>query len=420
MNRVAEFRKIVSLFLAAIAVASAGCRAPVAPLDFESKPRAVLSASGISETRSPQISVSPAGKISLLTLYKEGTAQRLGFTMSHDGGDHFMPLKPISEDGAVISAHGENNPEMAVSGRSVYALWEQSLAEGPRDIVVARSNNEGMSFEKPVRINDNTSPSFHGFASIAADAKGNVAIVWLDGREKPESPGTFDIYLAQSSDRGATFSPNIRVARSACPCCRPAVTIGPNGEIFVVWRKVFPGSIRDMVLSVSTDGGQTFPLQTRVAEDGWQINGCPESGAALRVNNNKLYVAWMTGGSDSHARVQLAVSEDGGQHFRKPQAVSREIRDPNHPVFAQTPRGGLLLAFQGRSAAQNSQQWNPSSIFVEEIQGTEAGKPLALANAGDTATYPDLAVGPTGDAFAVWTATGNDTANVVLLRGNSR
>src|SRR6202012_2205498 len=143
-----------------------------------------------------------------------------------------------------------------------------------REIVVARSTNEGMSFEKPVRVNDNKTASFHGFAAIAGDAKGNVYVVWLDGRETPESPGTFDGYMAHSSDRGATFGANTRVARSACPCCRPNVTIGKNGEVFVVWRKVFPGSIRDMVVSTSKDGGQTFAQQTQVSEDDWQIEGC--------------------------------------------------------------------------------------------------------------------------------------------------
>src|SRR5262249_23464759 len=151
-----------------------------APSAFEAEPRAILTADANQSVRAPQIAVSAAGKISMLALYGSGESQHLGFTMSHDGGDHFMAMKAVSEDGVNISAHGENNPEMVVAGRGVYALWEQSQPDGTREIVVARSTNEGMSFEKPARVNDNKTPSFHGFASIAADAKGNIYVVWLD------------------------------------------------------------------------------------------------------------------------------------------------------------------------------------------------------------------------------------------------
>jgi hypothetical protein len=114
------------------------------------------------------------------------------------------------------------------------------------------------------------------------------------------------------------------------------------------------------------DGGQTFPQQTRVAEDGWEINGCPESGATISVDTKRILIAWMTAGKDAKARVQLASSDDGALHFQAPLSASQDIRDPNHPVFAESQSGKLLLSFQGRSASANG-QWNPTAVFVTEI-----------------------------------------------------
>jgi BNR repeat-like domain len=395
----------------------AGCNLNSTNYIFETQPRTPLAAVGYESTRSPQIAISPAGMISLLMIYQDGTDSRVGFTMSHDGGDHFMPVKPVSAEGATISAHGENNPMMAVSSRAVFALWEQSDASGSKDLVVARSLNAGQSFEKPVRVNDNPSPSFHGFASLAVGQKGEVYVAWLDGRENPENPGTFDIYTARSTDKGATFGPNIRVGRSACPCCRPYVTIGKNDEVFIAWRKVFPGSIRDMVVSASKDSGQSFPQLTRVAEDGWQIQGCPESGASMLFAKNRLYVTWMTGGSNNRARVKLSWSDDAGTSFHSPIVAAKDVRDPNHPSLTRSENGQVWLSFQGRVATANESQWSAVSPFVAKLDGDTLGNPQVLANNGTSASYPVLAIAADENIFAAWTAEDEKGKSVVLLRG---
>jgi hypothetical protein len=398
----------------------AGCNHSSALYMFETRPRMPLAAAGFESTRSPQIAVSPAGIISLLMLYRDGPDSRVGFTMSHDGGDHFMPVKPVSEKGITVSAHGENSPMMAVSSRAVYAIWEQSETDGSKNLVVGRSLNAGQSFEKPVRVNDNQTPSFHGFASLAAGPGGELYVVWLDGRETPENPGTFDIYLARSTDRGATFGANIRVGRSACPCCRPYVTLGSGGQVFIAWRKVFPGSIRDMVVSTSKDNGQSFPQEARVAEDGWQIQGCPESGASLLFVKERLYIAWMTGGPDNRARIKLSWSDDGGAHFQSPLDASKEARDPNHPNLAQSENSQLRLCFQGRASSSNENQWSTISPFIEEIDGDRLTNLQALANAGMTSTYPVLAIAADGNTFVASSGESEKAKSVVLLRGRMK
>ena len=397
-----------------------GCKQNSPNFAFETKPQTPLATMGLNSTRGPQIAVSPAGMISLLALYQDGTNSRVGFTMSHDGGDHFMPIKPVSKEGVNVSAHGENNPMMAVSSRTVYALWEQAQEDGTKDLVVVRSLNAGQSFEEAVRVNDNKSPSFHGFASIVTGANGDVYVVWLDGRETPESPGTFDVYLARSTDKGATFGPNVRVARSACPCCRPNIATGKAGEVFVAWRKVFPESIRDLVVSTSKDSGQTFYRSVRVAEDDWKIQGCPESGASLLFSKDRLYIAWMTGGMEGRARIRLSWSDNEGKSFHSPFNASEDVRDANHPSLSGSEGGQVLLAFQGRSAASNEAQWSKTSAFVAEIKNNAVAKPQPVANDNMTVSYPESSIGADGNVFVVWTGAGEKNNNVVLLRGRTR
>jgi len=405
-----------AIAIAVLSVFLVGCGTNMARYSFETQPRSPLEAAGMKSARGVKMDVSPSGMISLIAVYDDNGTSRVGFTMSHDGADNFAAVRAISPESVKISAHGENDPELAVAGRNIYALWEQTHADGTRDIVMASSPDMGQRFDTPVKVNDNTTPSFHGFASLAVAPDGDVYVAWLDGREKVETPGTFAVYLARSTDRGATFGKNVRVAPGACPCCRPAVAIGANGEVFVAWRKVFPGSIRDFAVSTSHDNGQTFSASVRVAEDGWQIHGCPESGASLAVAKGKLYIAWMTAGDDGRGRIRVATSGDGA-HFSRPNDVATDIRDPNHPQLAATQNGSVFLCFQGRPARKSTGNWSESVALVAPIEDGKVGAEIPLANGGKTASYPALAAGPAGDLFVAWTASGGGADSILIARG---
>ena len=100
-------RKVAGTVALSMLAWAAGCaRNSSTPLSFEARPRTVLADFGISASRYPQLAVSPSGMLSMLALYQASGKTRLGFTMSHDGGDHFMPVVPVSERDAQISSHG--------------------------------------------------------------------------------------------------------------------------------------------------------------------------------------------------------------------------------------------------------------------------------------------------------------------------
>ena len=121
--------------------------------------------------------------------------------------------------------------------------------------------------------------------------------------------------FARSTDRGATFGKNIRVASNVCPCCRPTLAFGAKGEVYVSWRTVYDEDIRDMVVATSTDHGETFNQPVRVAFDNWKISGCPHSGPSMTVKGNRLYITWYSEGDSTNAGIRLAWSDDSGKTF---------------------------------------------------------------------------------------------------------
>lgn len=378
---------------------------------YEPHPKAVIGSAASAQ----DLAVDSSGAPGMLVVYEESGKSRVGYTMSHDGGDSFMRVVPVSESDASVSAMAESSPTMAKVPTAIYALWEQKGAGGWSDVMLGRSLSYGHSFDKPVRVNDDET-SFHGFSSVGAAPNGDVYAVWLDGREETMSSERFAVYLARSRNQGASFERNRRVGLSACPCCRPRITFGPDGEVYVAYRKVFPGDIRDMVVSTSHDGGESFDAAVRVFDDGWQLRGCPHTGPSMIQAGGRLYIAWLTEGRERLPHIQVAWSDDRGRYFHVPISASSDTSDPNHPVLAASEDGRVLLTFQARSKTTDG-AWQPSTVFVAEIMGDRMSVPVALPNGGVPASYPHIAVGTGGRVYLAWTQRAEQASSALLMRG---
>jgi hypothetical protein len=91
---------------------------------------------------------------------------------------------------------------------------------GDLDLIVQRSMDGGVTWSRPLRVNDD--PRGNGVRQLAPDISvapnGRVDVVWFDTRTTLPSPiiprpaGQGDIYYASSSDGGATFSGNRRIS----------------------------------------------------------------------------------------------------------------------------------------------------------------------------------------------------------------
>ena len=60
------------------------------------------------------------------------------------------------------------------------------------------------------------------------------------------------------------------VTGGVCYCCKTAIAAGPANSLYLAWRHVYPGNMRDIAFTVSRDGGKSFAPPVRVSEDKWQ------------------------------------------------------------------------------------------------------------------------------------------------------
>ena len=279
---------------------------------------------------------------------------------------------PIGEKSRVNPKAGEatawrgDPPTIAVGAdKTVYVGWTKTVktdAENGRDVCLSVSRDNGKTFAAPVKVNDDIKPASHGMHSLAVGANNAVYMAWLDERniksrlnaeiheqnpidsdfqfikihhnsneaEEPKkdekreaAEPNSEIFFAVSNDGGKTFSPNLKVSSEVCPCCKTSLAVAPDRKIYASWRQVLGGEFRHIAVALSNDAGKTFSAPTIVSDDGWKINACPVSGAALAFGaNNELKVAWFSAGAIGAPGLYSSQSADGGKTFAPRELIS--------------------------------------------------------------------------------------------------
>jgi hypothetical protein len=213
--------------------------------------------------------------------------------------------------------------------------------------------------------------------------------------------------LYYASSRARTVERN--VVRGVCYCCKTALAAGPDGALYAAWRHVYAGNIRDIAFSVSKDGGASFSSPARVSQDGWAINGCPEDGPAVAVGaDGTVHVVWPTvveGSAGPRGALFFASTRDGRTFTPRARIPTLDSPKPSHPQIVVDRNGRIAVAWDevvgGRRVAS-----------AREVRPA-AGRPptfgaIVMLYADGPAMYPVLAA--TGDGLvAVWTTGGESS-----------
>jgi hypothetical protein len=406
-------RKNAIAFILLMSVAGMSCqRVKTAHIRMESSVRPIPA--GASGSSGPRLGLWVPNTVFALTVAGDESQSRLQLQFSRDGGDIFGKPIVLSEPNAKVRAGGENSPVLATDVQGdIYAAWFQSVAGATQFMVKPIEPNAGSAVN--VLDADRKSEAYAGFPTVAATHAGDIYVAWLDERDKADPEGSSSVYFSRSTDHGVTFSPNMRIAGSACGCCRPQIYVGPSGDIYLAWRQVFKGDVRDIVMVHSIDGGKTFSQPVRVAVDNWILHACPDVGPAIGVNNSSLYVAWYSEGQGKPG-IRLALSQNGGNSFAPPQIVSGDVLDATHPRLSVSEDGRVLLIFQGRRAHEET-KWRSNQAFIVEINGESFTRPMQATNSDDSVHDPDVLAGTAGRLFLAWTESVNDRNQAMLSRG---
>jgi hypothetical protein len=180
-----------------------------------------------------------------------------------------------------------------------------------------------------------------GGGSVAADAQGNVYVVWhAHDRNGPADESHRSVYISKSADDGSTFAPEQKATSGevgVCGCCGLKAFAEQGGALAILFRSADEAGNRDSMLLTSPDGGGSFEL-TLLGK--WHSSTCPMSTPALGLGlDDQMLAMWEAQGQIYRQRVSVtrlapvmpALSPDENPGNRK------------HPAFALSQAHGPRL-----------------------------------------------------------------------------
>ncbi len=302
----------------------------------------------------------------------------------------------------------------ATADGALWAHWLQKSAAAiyAYDVALVRSGDAGATWSQPMLVNDDGTPTEHGFVTLWPAAHDRVGVAWLDGRQmagddagsghgKHESSTGAAQPGAMMTLRSAQFDSRLQRAgetvldSSTCDCCQTDVALTSRGPL-LVYRDRTDAEIRD-IYTVRGDGA-TWTVPSPVHADNWTMSACPVNGPSLAARGNDVVVGWYTAAGNV-PMLKLARSTDAGDSFAAPLVLDRGEAVQGRIDVALDAANAWALWVREDAVVQSLWLARLTPDLSRELQRIEVAK---LQGRGRATGFPQLVLRE-GDAYLVWT-----------------
>jgi len=334
---------------------------------------------------------------------------RVFFSKSTDAGNTWSPNLMISQDLDTLWAF---QPHLALDASGdIYAAYSTvSNNDNDRDIYFTKSTSGGTSFTPPIMVNDSAVVKPQTNCACAVDSSGSyVYVVWQDLRNPQYDE---DIYLARSTDGGASFLPAVRVNDDFDTTRQwfPVIACNNSGQyVYVAWQDFRDiGYGANVYFTRSTDYGQTFAVNYCV-NDTTTTGVSKQGNPSIYYKNDIIYLAWRDE-RDGYC-IYFNKSTNGGVSF------SEDVRVPDDSnAYGQDPSitaddsGNVCIAWYD---FRNFTSTGYDIYFSYSNDGGVTFKADVLVNdsVGIISAWdmrPAVAVNQDGAVFVIWDSDRND------------
>lgn len=283
-----------------------------------------------------------------------------------------------------VQPHGENLPKMIYKPNGDIIVAWGAANPNPNNrysavIYYAQSFDNGETWtEAQALVSDNTSYDQRYF-DLTILPNGEVAIVWLDNRERVGDHG-MTVFFAQTEGINGFHAGKI-IGRTSCECCRTKLMVDSENRIHLAYRAILEGSIRDMVHQVSEDNGVTFSTPRRISPDNWMLDACPHTGPTMTENEDGIHVVWFTGGNERPG-IYYTSNINDSQDFENANLLSTNAK---HPQMTTLSDGSLATVWGEVTLGTNG--YYSKIVLLHSLKNGEQ-KRYDITNEDMNATFP--------------------------------
>lgn len=273
-----------------------------------------------SNSGEPNLFTSAEGEVYLSWIEKTESVSQLYYSKLEN--DSWQAPQLISE-GNNWFVNWADFPSFIAGDDFFAAHWLQKRAEGTYDYdVYISTSKEGKNWTQGFIPHKDGVSAEHGFVSMLPMANQQFFATWLDGRNtKMENEdhatmghaGAMTLRAGVFDLAGNTINA-WELDNRTCDCCQTNAIMSQEGPI-VVYRDRSENEIRDIYITRFTNNEWSTPMP--VANDFWEIPGCPVNGPSVAISSENVGVIWYTA-SGNTPKVRLAISNDNGETFDPP------------------------------------------------------------------------------------------------------
>jgi hypothetical protein len=294
----------------------------------------------------PQVTVDSAGTVHMVYYKGDPGHGDVYYVRSRDGGATFSAALRVNSIAESAIATGNIRGASIAIGRNgrVHVAWNGShaLTPGPvygrEPMLYTRLNDRGTVFE-PQRDLIQVARGIDGGGAVAADSSGNVYVVWHAPAPSTEGEGNRRVWIARSTDDGATFERERPVwdrRTGACGCCKLDAFVDRNGMVYVLYRSATETVHRDIYLLISHDRGGTFEGSDISP---WNVGYCVMSSESFAESAAGVWAAWETEKQVYFGRIDPAGAK------LSPIAAPGTGENRKYPAVAANAQGQTLLVW---------------------------------------------------------------------------
>ena len=256
-------------------------------------------------------------------------------------------------------------------------------------------------------------PTEHGFVNILPLSDSTFQVVWLDGRNTGgdshdnhgQGGGAMTLRTAEIGLDG-TINEEVELDNRTCDCCQTGGAMTSEGPVFV-YRDRSELEIRDIYITRKVDGEWITP--SPIAQDNWNIAGCPVNGPRADAIDDVLGVTWFTA-ANGQPQVKIVFSIDAGATFGEPIIVDRGL-----------PLGRVDLVMLDKQSAMISwltQEGEESLIKTQKVYVngvTEAPIVISKTSGSRGSGFPQMAKSG-NEVFFAWTSLSGDSTEIKMAK----